>query len=162
MQLPACVPTLTLRCCHNTPACLPSPQVPVKLWASLLRMELEYEAQHERIERAYGPYYYLSYIGTRAESRGKGYASLLLKQVGGLCWPAHGQMAACGPLLWQCGTRVLAHARTHALLSTRQTILPTVVWLPCAPAYVPQGGQRPRHAHNTMSSHSPGGRPYVT
>jgi hypothetical protein len=55
--------------------------VPVKLWGALLRTELAYEAQHGRVERAHGAYYYLSYIGTRAESRGKGYASLLMKQV---------------------------------------------------------------------------------
>jgi hypothetical protein len=69
--------------CVTHHACLPAfgPQVPVKLWGVLLRMELEYEGQHAHIERTYGSYYYLPYIGTCAESRGKGYGSLLLKKV---------------------------------------------------------------------------------
>lgn len=56
-------------------------KVPLRLWPSLMGLELYYEKQHSRALQAYGPYYYLSYIGTRPECRGKGVGSLLLKHI---------------------------------------------------------------------------------
>lgn len=56
-------------------------QVPLRLWKCVLQLELFYEHQHEVFEERYGTYYYLSFIATRAECRGKGLGSLLLKSI---------------------------------------------------------------------------------
>lgn len=55
---------------------LSSPQ-----WGQLLRLELHYEEAHEAIAAAHGPYYYLSFIGTAPEARGKGLGSKLLQEM---------------------------------------------------------------------------------
>eukprot|EP00879_Flechtneria_rotunda_P021773 GHRR01022959.1.p1 GENE.GHRR01022959.1~~GHRR01022959.1.p1 ORF type:complete len:199 (+),score=64.81 GHRR01022959.1:543-1139(+) len=55
--------------------------VPPRLWGQLLKLELHYESAHEEIAKQVGSYYYLSFIGTKAESRGKGYGSRLLSHI---------------------------------------------------------------------------------
>jgi GNAT superfamily N-acetyltransferase len=55
--------------------------VPLHLWRQLLRLELHYEKAHEEVAAQYGSYYYLSFIGTHPEARGKGYGSLLLSHI---------------------------------------------------------------------------------
>jgi len=50
-------------------------------WAQLLRLELHYEAAHEAIAADHGPYYYLSFIGTAPEARGRGLGSKLLQEI---------------------------------------------------------------------------------
>lgn len=50
-------------------------------WGQLLRLELHYEDAHEAIAAAHGPYYYLSFIGTAPEARGKGLGSKLLQEM---------------------------------------------------------------------------------
>jgi ribosomal protein S18 acetylase RimI-like enzyme len=56
-------------------------RVPLRLWPSLFRLELHYERAHEQVAGAFGSYYYLSFIGTHPDARGKGYGSLLLKHI---------------------------------------------------------------------------------
>lgn len=46
-----------------------------------MRLELHYEEAHEAIAAAHGPYYYLSFIGTAPEARGKGLGSKLLQEM---------------------------------------------------------------------------------
>lgn len=54
-------------------------KVPPRLWRQLLRLELHYEKAHAQVASDFGDYYYLSFIGTAPEARGKGYGSLLLR-----------------------------------------------------------------------------------
>jgi len=57
--------------------------VPLRLWPALVALELRYEAAHAR-EAASAPggcYYYLSFIGTAPAARGRGYGSLLMRQI---------------------------------------------------------------------------------
>lgn len=58
-------------------------RVPLRLWPSLLALELKYEAAHAREAAAApgGAYYYLSFIGTAPAARGRGYASLLMRAI---------------------------------------------------------------------------------
>lgn len=50
-------------------------------WAQLVRLELHYEKAHEAIAADHGPYYYLSFIGTAPEARGRGLGSKLLQEI---------------------------------------------------------------------------------
>jgi GNAT superfamily N-acetyltransferase len=50
-------------------------------WGQLVRLELHYEEAHEAIAAAHGAYYYLSFIGTAPEARGRGLGSRLLKEI---------------------------------------------------------------------------------
>lgn len=56
-------------------------RVPPRLWRQLLKLELRYEAAHDDASEHFGSYYYLSFIGSRPEARGKGYGSLLLSHI---------------------------------------------------------------------------------
>ena len=46
-----------------------------------MRLELHYEEAHESIAAAHGSYYYLSFIGTAPEARGRGLGSRLLQEI---------------------------------------------------------------------------------
>ena len=52
--------------------------VPLRRWRKLLALELWYEARHEEAAARYGPFYYLSFIGTSSRCRGRGLGSHLL------------------------------------------------------------------------------------
>jgi hypothetical protein len=73
--------------CISHTALLPCPALPSSFpslqWAQLLRLELHYEEAHESIASAHGPYYYLSFIGTAPEARGRGLGSKLLAEITG-------------------------------------------------------------------------------
>lgn len=56
-------------------------RVPPRLWRQLVKLELRYEAAHDVAAEQFGSYYYLSFIGSRPEVRGRGYGSLLLSQI---------------------------------------------------------------------------------
>jgi len=88
MQTP-CPPPARPSPTPNAPPARPPPlinrilRVPLRLWPSLLALELKYEAAHAR-EAASAPggaYYYLSFIGTAPAARGRGYASLLMRAI---------------------------------------------------------------------------------
>jgi GNAT superfamily N-acetyltransferase len=55
--------------------------VPLRLWPSMVRMELQYDKAHEAVTSDIGSYYYCGFIGTHPEVRGKGYGSMLLKHI---------------------------------------------------------------------------------
>eukprot|EP00878_Enallax_costatus_P015048 GHUV01015757.1.p1 GENE.GHUV01015757.1~~GHUV01015757.1.p1 ORF type:complete len:373 (+),score=114.43 GHUV01015757.1:743-1861(+) len=56
-------------------------RVSPRKWRQLLKLELRYEHAHDEAAKAWGSYYYLSFIGSRPEARGKGYGSLLLSHI---------------------------------------------------------------------------------
>ncbi len=55
--------------------------VPPRLWRQLLRLELRYEAEHAVAATTLGPFYYLSFIATIPDARGRGLGSRLLAAI---------------------------------------------------------------------------------
>jgi hypothetical protein len=76
----ACDGVVTVLHASSCPAPTPTPPS-LAQWAQLLRLELHYEEAHESIASAHGPYYYLSFIGTAPEARGRGLGSKLLAEI---------------------------------------------------------------------------------
>ncbi|GBF92311.1 acetyltransferase [Raphidocelis subcapitata] len=58
-------------------------RVPLRRWPALVALELRYEAAHAAAAAAApgGSWYYLSFIGSAPEVRGRGYGSLLLRAI---------------------------------------------------------------------------------